>query len=171
MAFGLLVLRVGLTSFGGGVSAWMQRLVVAERGWMSEGEFLDGLALCQVFPGINVVNLAIWLGYRLHSGRGAIVGGLMMVIPPGLLLIGIASAFAGAAQHHGVHTALDGAAAAAVGLVTSMGLRAGRRAASGPFPILLGTTTVLLIVVLHWPLAPVALGLAAISVAICLRQA
>lgn len=171
LAYALLVTRVGLTSFGGGVSAWMLRLVVEERGWMTESEFLTGLALCQVFPGINVLNLAIWLGYRLRGGAGAVVGALAMIVPPAFVLIGIASAFAGIAHQPGVHTALNGVAAAAIGLVTAMGLRAGRRAASGPIPILLSLTTMLLIGVLHWPLVPVVLVLAALSVAVCLRQA
>lgn len=171
LTYALLTARVGLTSFGGGVSAWMMRLVVEERGWMTETEFLTGLALCQVFPGINVVNLSIWLGYRLRGGAGAFVGALAMIVPPGLVLIAIASAFAGISHYRDVHTALNGVAAAAVGLVTAMGLRAGRRAARGPIPGLLTVATMLLIGVLHWPLVPVALALAAVSVSICFRQA
>ena len=169
--YALLVTRVGLTSFGGGVSAWMMRLVVEERGWMGEPEFLTGLALCQAFPGINVLNLAIWLGYRMRGGAGALVGALAMTVPPGLVLIALASAFAGVSHDQGVHTALNGVAAAAVGLVTAMGVRAGRRAATGPVPILLSAVTVLLIGVLHWPLVPVVLALAALSITLCLRPA
>jgi chromate transporter len=169
-SYALLVLQVGLTSFGGGVSAWMMRLVVEERGWMTESEFLTGLALCQVFPGVNVLNLAIWLGYRLRGGVGAIVGALTMIIPPGLVLIGIATAFAGVSHEPRVHAALNGVAAAAVGLVAAMGLRAGRRAATGPVPILFAIATTLLVGVLHWPLVPVVLVLSAASIGLCLRQ-
>ncbi len=170
-AYAMLVARVGLTSFGGGVSAWMMRLVVQERGWVTEAEFLSGLALCQVFPGINVLNLSIWLGYRLRGSAGAIVGALAMTVPPGIVLIALATAFAGVSHYQGVHTALNGVAAAAVGLVTAMGLRAGRRAADGLIPIALCTVTVVLIGILHWPLVPVVLALAALSVTICVRQA
>jgi len=51
--------RIGLTSFGGGLSGWMLREFVQRRAWLQEDEFLSGLALAQAFPGVNVVNLAI----------------------------------------------------------------------------------------------------------------
>ncbi|MCR2521869.1 chromate transporter, partial [Salmonella enterica] len=56
--------KVGLTSFGGGLSGWMMREFVQQRRWLSESDFLSGLALAQSFPGVNVVNLAIWIGFR-----------------------------------------------------------------------------------------------------------
>ena len=73
--------RIGLTSFGGGLSGWMLRDFVQTRRWISEGEFLSGLALAQAFPGVNVVNLSIWIGYRLRGGAGALVGALGIVAP------------------------------------------------------------------------------------------
>jgi chromate transporter len=82
-----LIAKIGLTSFGGGVSGWMMRVVVHERRWIDEADFVTGLSLSQVFPGINVLNLAIWLGYRLHGGVGALAGALAMIVPPGLVLI------------------------------------------------------------------------------------
>ncbi|MGP1614013.1 MAG: chromate transporter, partial [Pollutimonas bauzanensis] len=54
--------RIGITSFGGGLSGWLMREFVRQRRWISEEEFLSGLALSQAFPGINVVNLSIWIG-------------------------------------------------------------------------------------------------------------
>src|SRR3546814_6380048 len=51
--------RLGVTSFGGGLSGWIMRELVHRRKWISEQEFVNGLALSQAFPGINVVNLAM----------------------------------------------------------------------------------------------------------------
>jgi chromate transporter len=167
--YGLLVVRIGLTSFGGGVSGWMMRLVVHERGWVAEAEFLSGLALCQVFPGINVLNLAIWLGYRLHGGAGALVGALAMIVPPGLVLLGIAAAFAGLSDFSEVRTALNGVAAAAVGLTGAMGARAARRSATGVVPVLVGVATFIAIGLLHWPLVPVAAVLAVLSIGLAMK--
>ena len=62
--------KVGLTSFGGGLSGWMMREFVQQRRWLSESDFLSGLALAQSFPGVNVVNLAIWIGFRSEAGPG-----------------------------------------------------------------------------------------------------
>ncbi|MDT8294633.1 chromate transporter, partial [Roseomonas mucosa] len=71
--------KIGLTSFGGGLSGWMMREFVQNRRWLDEREFLSGLALSQAFPGINTVNLSIWIGYRLRGGRGALAGAGGMV--------------------------------------------------------------------------------------------
>jgi len=166
-----LIVKIGLTSFGGGVSGWMMRLVVHERGWMTEPEFLTGLALCQVFPGVNVLNLSIWLGYKLHGGAGAVVGALAMLVPPGLLLIALGVGFAQIAGNPGVHAALTGVAAAGVGLTGAMGIRATRRSATGPVPILLVAVTFVAIAVLHWPLVPVVFGLGALSIALAWKEA
>ncbi len=73
--------KIGLTSFGGGLSGWMMREFVQRRAWLSEGEFLSGLALAQAFPGVNVVNLAIWIGFRLRGGAGALVSALGLTVP------------------------------------------------------------------------------------------
>lgn len=161
-----VVLRIALTSFGGGISGWMMRIVVQERRWMSETEFLSGLALCQVFPGVNVVNLAIWLGYRLHGGIGALVGALTMIIPPALVIIGIAAAFSGLSEFAGVRTALDGVGAAAIGLTGAMGLRAAWRSAAAPAPAIILLLTFAAVGILHWPLVPVVAVLAPVSIAL-----
>ena len=44
----------------------IRRRVVQEKGWLSQKEFLDGLALCQLVPGATVVQLATYVGYRLR---------------------------------------------------------------------------------------------------------
>ena len=168
--FGLLIVRVGLTSFGGGLSAWMLRLVVHERRWVSEEEFLSGLALCQVFPGINVLNLSIWLGYRLHGGRGAFIGAMAMLIPPGVVLLGIATAFAGLSDQPLVHAALNGVAAAAVGFTGAMGFRAAQHSVTGVVPALLGLATFVAVGLLHWPLVPVAAGMAVLGIGFALHE-
>lgn len=167
--YAALIARVGLTSFGGGLSAWMLRLVVHEKGWVTESEFLSGLAVCQVFPGINVLNLAIWLGFRLHGGRGAIVGALAMTVPPGLVMIGLVALTTGLAQNVPVRTALDGVAAAAVGLGAAMGLRAARRCLR-PAPAVIMAAVFVGVGVLRLPLLAVMAATVPLSVAYAWRE-
>ena len=167
--YAVLITKVGLTSFGGGVSGWMMRLVVQERRWISEPEFLSGLALCQVFPGVNVLNLAIWLGYRLHDGAGAVVGALAMTVPPGLVLILLGIGFTHLADNPAIGAALTGIAAAGVGLTGAMGVRATRSSADGVAPVLLIVATFVAIAVLHWPLVPVVAGFGALGVLLAWR--
>ncbi|WP_420225382.1 chromate transporter [Pigmentiphaga litoralis] len=117
---------IGLTSFGGGLSGWMMREIVQRRGWLTEADFLSGLALAQAFPGVNVVNLAIWLGFRLKGGQGALAAALGLVVPPMAVVLVLAGVFAQVTHVHAVHVALAGIAAAAVGLSLQTGLRAAR---------------------------------------------
>jgi len=161
-----VVARIGLTSFGGGVSGWMMRVVVHEKRWMTEAEFLTGLALCQVFPGINVLNLAIWLGHKLHGGKGALAGALAMLVPPGIVLLLLALVFTDLTQYGWVSRALDGVAAAAIGLGAQMGVRAAQRAATALLPIVIMVATFVAIGLLRWPLVPVVLVMAPLGIAL-----
>ena len=40
VALALAFLTVALASFGGGLSAWAQRVLVQQRGWLDDDEFL-----------------------------------------------------------------------------------------------------------------------------------
>lgn len=71
----LIFARIGLTSFGGGLSGWMLREFVQRRRLMSEEDFLNGLSVAQALPGVNVTNMAIWIGYKLGGRNGAIASG------------------------------------------------------------------------------------------------
>jgi len=69
----LLFARIGLTSFGGGLSAWIYREVVVRRRWLTEDAFLSGMTLAQIMPGTNVVNVSIYIGHRLRGAAGSAV--------------------------------------------------------------------------------------------------
>ena len=79
-----------------------------------------------MFPGINVVNLAIWLGYRTNGWRGAVAGGLAIIVPPGIVMVGLLVLMSGIAHNPPVRMALNGVTAAAIGLGAAMGIRAAR---------------------------------------------
>ncbi len=159
--------KIGLTSFGGGLSGWMMREFIQRRRWLSESEFLSGLALSQAFPGINVVNLAIWIGFRLRGGVGALAGATGLVLPTIALAIIVIGAFSALATSNSVHLALAGVAAAAIGLSLQTGLRAARRAAHSVPALIVMVITFVAIFVLRLPLlwvvgalAPLSIGLA-----------
>ena len=170
LTYSAVIARIGLTSFGGGLSAWMMRIIVHERAWMTETEFLTGLSLCQVFPGVNTLNLAIWVGYRLRGTPGAIAGALAMIVPGALVLIALALALTNLASYGPVRTALDGVAAAAIGLGASMGVRAGSRAARGVVPAFVMAATFGTVGLLHWPLVPVVAVAAPLSIGVAVWQ-
>lgn len=159
--------KIGLTSFGGGLSGWMMREIVQRRGWISEADFLAGLALAQAFPGVNVVNLAIWIGFRLRGGAGALLAALGIVVPPLAFALALTAIFSQVSDSRGVHLGMAGIAAAAVGLSLQTGLRAARRAARGVLPLVVMVITFCAIFLLRLPLlwvvgvmAPGSIGMA-----------
>ena len=162
--------KIGLTSFGGGLSGWMMREFVQQRRWLTEQEFLGGLALAQAFPGVNVVNLAIWIGYRLRGGPGALASALGIVLGPMVVAILLASLFSTVGNSHRVHLVLAGVAAAAVGLSLQTSLRAARHAAKGVARALVLAATFAAIFVWRLPLLWVVGVMAPLSIALAWRR-
>ena len=148
--------KVSLTSFGGGLSGWMMRDFVGRRRWV---------ALAQAFPGVNVVNLSIWLGYRLRGGPGALAAALAMVVPAVIVAVSIVALFQSVAEQPLVRRVLPGVGAAAIGLSLQTGLRAGRRALRAPVPAVIMAGVFMCVGVLRWPLLPVVAVAAPVSIA------
>ena len=59
--------HIALASFGGGLSAWSREVVVVQKQWMSEEEFLSAMTMCRIVPGANQVNLAVFVGTKLKG--------------------------------------------------------------------------------------------------------
>ncbi len=162
--------RIGLTSFGGGLSGWLLREFVQRRAWMDEEEFLTGLSLAQAFPGVNVVNLAIWIGFRLRGTPGAVAGAAGIIVPAAVLVVVIAAGFSALSGYALTHLVLDGAGAAAVGLSLQMGLIAARRAAGkGVVPSVIMAVAFVAVGLAHVSLPLVVLVLGPVSVALAYR--
>ena len=83
-------LHLGLTAYGGlAMVEPIRRRVVKEKGWLRQKEFMDGLALCQIVPGATVVQLATYVGYRLHKTLGAIIAAVAFILPAFFLMLGL----------------------------------------------------------------------------------
>ena len=136
-AIAWVFLAIGMQSFGGGMSAWIRREVVQRRGWLEERQFVGGMALSQIAPGANGVNLAVFVGTTLRgaAGAGAAVAG--MLIGPALLVLLIGAAFVRLRDVPGVESAMAGVGAAAIGLNVANGARLSRRNLRGVPPVVL----------------------------------
>jgi chromate transporter len=117
-----LFFQIGFTSFGGGTSSWMYREIVLTRRWMGEEEFFNIMAVCQALPGMNVTNVATWVGRRLLGARGALIALAGIVVVPSIMIVLIAVLFASVAHYPLTGIAMSGATAAAIALPANMGL-------------------------------------------------
>ncbi len=70
--------HIALASFGGGLSAWSREVLVVEKQWMGEAEFLSAMTMCRILPGANQVNMAVFAGledaWARRGGGGACSG-------------------------------------------------------------------------------------------------
>lgn len=85
----LLCLRLGLVSFGGGISTLteMQYVVVDVHGAMTRQDFAYAFGLGQATPGPGILYL-IPLGMKIAGPIGGVVAIVSFVLPP-MLLVGI----------------------------------------------------------------------------------
>jgi chromate transporter len=157
--------KIGLTSFGGGLSGWLLREFVQKNRWLTEEAFMNGMAISQALPGVNVVNLAIWIGYQWRGGLGALLAALGMVVPPMFAALLVLLMFDQVSQYPLTRIALAGVAAGAVGLTFNMGLRALRRSARSIVPALFALATFSAIFIFEMPLYIVVLTLGPLSIA------
>ncbi len=161
--------QISISGFGG-VLFWAHRVLVEQRRWLSDREFVDLLALGQLLPGPNVFNLSIMIGDR-HAGlRGvfAAMAGFMGV--PFLIVIGIAMLYQRYEALPLVQSGLSGMSAVAVGLLIANGIKMAMVLPRHWRPWLFGLLAFAGVGALRWPLIGVLAVLAPLAVATSWRR-
>ena len=114
--------QLALSGFGG-VLPWAHRALVERRGWLTQREFVDTLALGQLLPGPNIGNMAVMIGYRFAGYGGAAAAFAGLVAGPFLLMIALGLLYRSYGTLPLVEQALSGMSAVAAGLVLATGLK------------------------------------------------
>jgi len=136
---------------------------VQRRRWLSEDDFAKALAICQVLPGPNIVNLSVFLGDRFFGARGAVVAVAGLTLLPIAIVIGLESLYLAYSHLEPVSGMLRAMGAAAAGLVLGTGFRLLRRLPRRVTYYALAVVAFTAIGVMRWPLAPVVLSLVALA--------
>ncbi|MBA3553614.1 MAG: chromate transporter [Gemmatimonadales bacterium] len=91
----LYFLRLGTIGFGGPVALveYMRRDLVERRGWITDADYRDGLALSQLAPGPLAAQLAIYLGFVHYRVTGATAAGVAFVLPSFLMVVALGWAY------------------------------------------------------------------------------
>ena len=116
-------LQIALSSFGGGLSAWTQRIVVERRRWLDNEQFLTAVTISRLFPGPNQVNMAIYVGQHFRGLPGALAALAGLLGIPLAILLTLGWAYF---HYHTVpelRATLSGVVAAAAGMALSMGVK------------------------------------------------
>lgn len=122
--------RLGLLSFGGpaGQIALMHRLLVDEKRWITEREFLAALNFCMLLPGPEAMQLATYCGWKLKGWKGGLAAGLLFVLPGSALLIALAALYVNFGALALVASAFAGVKAAVLAILAQALIRMGGRA-------------------------------------------
>lgn len=74
-------LHIGLVSYSLAALGEAKKSLVEKKSWLSDEEYLKGVALSQLLPGAPAVNLITYIGYLVRGLPGALVASIFFVIP------------------------------------------------------------------------------------------
>ena len=136
-----------------------RHVIVEKKQWLTEKEYATVLGMGQVLPGANVVNASVVIGDRFQGIKGSLVSVFAIMILPILILIVLASLYSRFSEIPAVSIALNGAGAAAAGMVIATGLKMALKLKPGLAGWLIIGIAIGAILILRWPLVYVVLAL------------
>jgi len=130
----LSFLKLGSFAFGGvyGMLSFFEKELVERRRWLTTDDLAEGVVIGQITPGPPIVNVGVFVGYRLRGLPGALAATAGQVLPGFLVVVLLGVAYARLGVSPVLGGALRGIAAAVVGLLASVVLGMGRRVIDGP---------------------------------------
>ena len=143
----LVFAKIGAFTIGGGYA--MIPLIQAEmgrRGWISEDELPDIVALSQSAPGVMAVNISIFAGHKLRGLKGSLAATLGSILPSFLIILAIAIFFTAFKDNPWVERAFKGIRPVVISLIAVPMVNMARKSCKN---------------IWHWALAVVSLLLVA----------
>ncbi|HMG74226.1 MAG TPA: chromate transporter [Pyrinomonadaceae bacterium] len=131
----LSFLKIGLTGFGGGfaVLSQIRHVVVLERRWLGEHDFVEALALGQSLPGTSAGNAVTYIGYRLRGWRGAGASLSAFILPSMFMMIALAIFYDRFRALPNTEQLFHGFNSAVVALIAVTAWRMGKQTVSQPW--------------------------------------
>jgi chromate transporter len=122
--------RIGCLSFGGPAAqiALMHRVILDEKKWVAEADYLRALSFCMLLPGPEAMQVATWIGWRLHGVRGGLIAGGLFVLPGALVVLGLSLIYAGFGNLPLIAALFTGVQAAVIAIVIEALIRVSKRA-------------------------------------------
>lgn len=162
LRLGWVFFKIGCVAFGGFMAliSVVEGVVVREKGWLAREDMLDGISLANVLPGPQAVNTVTYVGYRVGGLAGAAASFLGILTPTYLLVTLLTFLYFGVAQDlPALEAFFAGIVPAVAAVIVSVVRRLGKKAMTGPLPLLLGA----LAFALPWSVPPAAKVLANVA--------
>ena len=142
--------KIGAFTIGGGYA--MIPLIQAEmsrRGWISDQDLPDIVALSQSAPGVMAVNISIFAGHRLRGVKGSIAATLGSILPSFLMILAIAMFFTAFKDNPWVEKAFKGIRPVVIALIAVPMIRMARSSCKTWWAWLLAIAALLLVAFLN----------------------
>ena len=111
-------LYIGTVGYGGpAILALMKKVIVHEKRWISEEEFMNALSLSQILPGAVGVTLFGYIGHKLRKPWGGILAPFSFVLPAMIAITALAWAYFTYGNLKFVHSIFMGLGALVVALL------------------------------------------------------
>ena len=164
--------KIGCLGFGGpaGQIALMHRLVVDERKWVGEAQFLHALNFCMLLPGPEAQQLATYIGWLLHGVRGGLVAGILFVLPGFCVILALSAAYAAFGQLPWLMGVFFGLKCAVIALVAEALWRVAKRALKQTMHVVVAVLAFLALFVFRIPFPIVILAAAIVGLAMAWRS-
>lgn len=140
-------LKIGLFTIGGGIAMipLMQRIAVKEKGWLTDEEMIDCIAICNSVPGVVAINAATFIGNKKRGFWGAVFATLGVIFPS-VVIIMVIVLFMGQIRNNPYADGMFvGLKAAACGLVAIAVYSVGGNTIKNKFSAILAIAAFLLI--------------------------
>ncbi len=163
--------KIGLLSFGGpaGQIAMMHRVLVDEKRWIGEEQFLHALNFCMLLPGPEAQQLATYCGWLLHGRRGGVIAGTLFVLPGLAVILCLSALYATFSDTHWLDSLFLGLKAAVLAIVIDALIRVARRALVSPFHRGVALLAFLALFLFNLPF-PVVIALSALAGYVAVRR-
>lgn len=114
-------LKAGLLTFGGAftVIPFLQQGAVENHHWLTESQFVDGLALGGILPAPLII-FSTFVGYLAGGLAGALAMTVGIFLPAFVMPIFFHRFFVGVAENERIHAFLLGVAAGVIGLIAAV---------------------------------------------------
>ena len=122
--------QVGITAFGFSIVQKIKSLVI-QKGWLTQEEVDEGMALVQLYPGPIMVDFTAYTGYKLRGVIGALLATLGFILPSFILIVILSAAYFASGDLPWVHPLFTGLEAIIVGIIINVTFDFGSRSLKG----------------------------------------
>lgn len=156
----MVFFKIGAFTLGGGYAMvpLIQEDICKRKGWVTDEEFLDIIAIAQSLPGVLAINTAALVGYKLFKIPGVLVSVLGSALPSFVSILVIAIFFTQFAKYTITEQIFKGVRPAVVALIASSVITLGKKVGFSYFNLMIGALALILLILRVHPILVVVIS-------------